>query len=83
LKSSVIVHQFVIGDVEDPDLYAAEPMIQFEKSPKGIWVLEHALDIPVWTKRGHNEYFGWIYTITAEFEEAALTEWMLRYGDDA
>jgi len=71
-----------MGDVEDPDLFAAGPLIDFEKSDKGRWVLEHATDIPVWTRHVSENHYGWLYTITAEFEEAALTEWLLKYGND-
>jgi len=79
----IIVHKFKLGDVEDPDFFAAGPLIEFEKSEKGRWVLEHASDIPVWTRHADFGQWGWTYTITAEFEEACLTEWLLKYGDDA
>ena len=78
----IVVHEFRMGDVEDPDLFAAGPLIDFENSDKGRWVLEHATDIPVWTRHVDPGYMGWLYTITADFEEAALTEWMLKYGTD-
>ena len=31
---TVIVHRFKIGDVEDPVLYAAQPLYDFEKSER-------------------------------------------------
>jgi hypothetical protein len=78
----VVVHSFVMAGVDDPDLFAAEPLINWEQSEKGRWVLEHASDIPVWTRSISEDMFGWKYTITAEFEQSALTEWMLKYGSD-
>jgi hypothetical protein len=68
-------------DVEDPDLFAAEPLMKFEKSEKGKWVLEHSKTIPVWKRVAEFGNWGWTYVITAEFEDAALTEWILKYGD--
>jgi len=79
----IVVHTFKLGDVEDPDLYAAEPLVQFEQSPKGKWVLENSTDIPVWSRSVDGLGWGWTYKITADLKESALTEWLLRYGDDA
>jgi hypothetical protein len=31
-----------MGDVEDPELYAAAPIIEWEKSEKGQWLHEHS-----------------------------------------
>jgi hypothetical protein len=76
----VIVHTFKLMDVEDPDLYAAQPIIEFEQSEKGKWVLEHSIDIPVWKRISDFSEWGYTYKITAELEGASLTEWMLRYG---
>ena len=28
----VVVHEFILGDVEDPDLYAAQPLYEWEHS---------------------------------------------------
>lgn len=79
----VVVHKFKLSDVDDPDLYAAEPLCKFEQSEKGKWVLEHASDIPIWTRIPDGFGWGYEYQITAVFEEAALTEWLLKYGNDA
>ena len=38
----IVVHQFYMGDVEDPDIYAAEPIWNWEKSEQGQflkWIL--------------------------------------------
>jgi hypothetical protein len=37
--SDICVHEFTMGDVEDPDLYAAQPLIEWEKSESGQWVM--------------------------------------------
>jgi hypothetical protein len=33
--STVVVHEFTMGDVEDPDIYAAEPLLAWQKSEAG------------------------------------------------
>ncbi len=34
----IIVHKIAMGDVEDPELYAAAPILEWEKSEKGQWL---------------------------------------------
>ena len=42
----VVVHRFKLSDVDDPDLYAAEPIYKWEKSEPGQFVMKHAIDKP-------------------------------------
>jgi hypothetical protein len=71
-----------MGDVEDPDLYAAQPLIEWEKSEQGQWVMENAIETPSWHRTvdpfGYN---GYRYEIRARLQGPILTEWLLRYGD--
>ena len=76
----VVVYTFQMGDVEDPDLYAAEPMIEWEKSPAGQWVMTHALDTPEWFRMADPRTFGYQYQIRAKFTGPALTEWLLKHA---
>ena len=77
---TVVVHTFVMGDVEDPDLYAAEPMIQWEKSEQGQWVMRNAADTPTWHRMADPMTYGYKYQIRAKLMGPALTEWLLKYG---
>jgi len=76
----VVVHRFRMGDVEDPDLYAAEPIYKWEKSDPGKFVMEHAIGQPEW--RRHIDQFGYghEYAIIAELEMKKLSEFYLRWG---
>ena len=76
----VIVHSFFMGDVEDPDLYAAEPMYQWENSPTGKWVKDNAEVTPEWRRNMDMALYGYRYVIIAELEEKKLTEFYLRFG---
>ena len=76
----VIVHQFSMGDVEDPDLYAAQPLSEWEKSEIGQWVMKNAVDTPSWHRLADPASMGYRYQIRAKFVGSALTEWLLRYG---
>ncbi len=76
----VIVHQFSMGDVEDPDLYAAQPLYEWEHSEQGQWVMKNACDTPTWYRMADVATFGYKYQIRAKLIGPALTEWLLRYG---
>jgi len=76
----IVVHHFRMGDVEDPDLYAAEPLYQWQESPQGKWVMENAHETPMWNRVADPDTFGHKYYITASFEGKKLTEYYLRYG---
>lgn len=79
---TVTVHEFSLGDVEDPDLYAAEPLINWEKSEQGQWVMKNACDTPTWHRLADPSTYGYKYQIRAKLMGSALTEWLLRYGND-
>jgi hypothetical protein len=76
----VVVHTFIMGDVEDPDLYAAEPLMQWQNSEQGQWVMEHAVETPMWHRQADPMSYGYKYLITAKLQGAKLTEWLLRHA---
>jgi hypothetical protein len=78
---TVVVHSFSMGDVEDPDLYAAEPLIKWEKSEAGQWVMDNAVETPSWHRMADPYNYGYRYQIRARLQGPALTEWLLKYGD--
>ena len=78
---TIVVYEFPMGDVEDPDLYAADPLIKWEKSEQGQWVMNNAVETPSWHRMADPALMGYRYQIRATLTGAALTEWLLRYGD--
>lgn len=78
----IIVYRFQLGDVDDPDLYAAEPMFTWEKSEQGQFVMMYAIDKPVWHRRLNQAMYGYEYIIVAELEMKKLSEFYLRWGED-
>lgn len=74
----VIVHTFTMGDVDDPDLYAAQPLIEWEKSKAGQWIMRNAADTPTWHRMADPVTYGYKYQIRAKLMGPALTEWLLR-----
>jgi hypothetical protein len=69
-----------MGDVEDPDLYAAQPIHEWEQSDQGKFVMEHAVDTPEWHRRNDQFGYGHEYAIVAELEAKKLSEFYLKWG---
>jgi hypothetical protein len=79
LISDVKVHQFNMGDVEDPDLYAAQPILEWQQSEAGQWVMEHAVEKPFWHRVMSPYTYGWTYYIIARLKEQDQTYWALKW----
>jgi len=77
----VIVHTFTVGDVDDPDLYAAQPLWEWQESEAGQWVMKNAADTPTWHRMVDTIGYNYKYQIRAKLIGPALTEWLLRHGD--
>ena len=77
--SDVTVHEFNLGDVEDPDLYAAEPLYQWQQSEAGQWVMAHAVETPFWHRVNDPHYYGYKYYIIARLREQDQTYWTLKW----
>jgi len=77
--SDVIVHSFAMGDVEDPDLYAAQPIYEWQESEMGKWVMEHAVETPFWHRHVDPSTYGYKYYIIARLKEQDQTYWALKW----
>jgi hypothetical protein len=69
--------------VEDPDIYAAGPMFDWERSEAGQFVFKHAVDKPEWHRYMDPMWMGYRYVITAELEKKKLSEFYLRFDKTA
>lgn len=77
--SDVKVHEFNMGDVEDPDLYAAQPLWDWQQTPAGKWIMEHAVDAPFWHRTVDPYTYGTKYYIIARLSEQDQTYWTLKW----
>jgi hypothetical protein len=78
-RKKIIVHSFAMGDVEDPDLYAAEPLWQWQQSEGGRWIMTHAVETPSWHRIPDQLQYGYKFQIRAKLSGPRLTEWLLRH----
>lgn len=72
-----IVHKIPMGDVEDPDLFVASPIYDWQQTPAGKYVMKHSSPTPMWNRLVHG--YGHLYTITAYFTPKQLTYYKLRF----
>jgi hypothetical protein len=74
----VCVHEFLLGDVEDPDLYAAEPLLLWENSEAGKWVMANAQEQPYWIRNCHYTTFFYQFKIMARLSNKNEMFWRLK-----
>lgn len=77
----VVVHRFKMADVEDPDIYAAEPIWAWRQTDAGKFVMEHAVEQPEFHKHMDPSVYGWTFAITAKLEKKKLSEYYLKFGN--
>ena len=78
--SDVCVHEFKIGDVEDPDIYAGEPLWQWQQSEAGQWVMANATETPYWISSLDHSAWGHCYKIIARLSEQNQTYFRLKFN---
>lgn len=76
----IVVHRFRLGDVEDPEIYAAEPIYNWQQTESGKFIMENAVESPTWVSNVNPERYEYDYAIIAELEKKKLSEYYLRWG---
>lgn len=76
----ICVHEFLVTESEDADLWAADFIYKWQQTDKGQWVMENAIDKPEWTQSLKQDVYGWQYRIFAKLDGVTLTEYLLRWG---
>lgn len=74
------VHSFAMGDVDDPDLYAAQPLWEWQQSDPGKFVMENSIEEPVFHRMIDQYTYGYRYTIVAVLEKKKLSEFYMKWG---
>jgi hypothetical protein len=77
---SIVVLRFSLGDGEDPDIYAAELLWHWQQSERGKWVMENAVEKPVWHRHTDFQTMSTMYAVTAKFKEQDAIIWALKWG---
>ena len=75
----VVIHTFTVGDVEDPQIYAAGPLLECQNSEAGTWVMENAIETPMWHQTKDYNIWGNRFAITAKLKDEDYTYYLLRF----
>lgn len=75
----IVAHTFKIGDVEDPILYAAQPLYEWEHSEEGQWIMQHAVETPEWHRSTDPFNYGYNFSIIAKLKEKDYTHWLIKW----
>ena len=78
----VIFHTFSMGDVEDPEIYAAAPIYAWQETEHGQWVMAHCKD-PTYRIGSDPGYMGYKITLSGPLEEADAVFHELKWGSRA
>ena len=78
----VIVHRFRMGDVEDPDLYAAQPLWEWQESEMGKFVMEKSVETPIWHRQADVANYGYEYAVEAFLKGSDYSFWALKWGNE-
>ena len=77
--SDVCVHKFSVGDVEDPEIYAAQPIWEWQESEAGKWIMANAVDKPYYIQERSYNSWGHQYIIMARLSEQNETYFRLKF----
>jgi hypothetical protein len=68
-----------MGDVEDPDLFVAHPIYEWQQTEKGKWIMKNSAPTPSWHRTIDSRSFGHLYQIKAYLTPKQLTYYKLKY----
>jgi len=76
----ILVAELRMGDVEDPEIYAAEPILEFERTERGQWLKEHSYEQMTFDILAHPEVWGYGIRIHAWLNDRDLTFYKLKWS---
>lgn len=75
----MILHEFTMGDVEDPYLYAAFPISDWQKTEMGKWVMENIEGEATFHVTADYNTYGYRVVITGNLNPKAETFFRLKF----
>ena len=79
--NKVVVHKFRLSDVEDPEIYAAQPIYEWQQTEVGQWVMAHSKPEPSWNISIDYQSYGYQVRIVAELNDIDTTYYHLKYAN--
>lgn len=78
--SDVLVHFFKLGDVEDVDVYAANPIYEWRQTEQGQWAMEHTVAPLYYMSQTDYTTFGINVAVFARLSEQDQVFWKLKWS---
>ena len=66
-------NRFTVSDVDDPDVYAGQPIYDWEQTEAGKWVMTNAYHKPSWHRQMDYSTYGYKYIIKADLTPEQIT----------
>lgn len=73
-----LIYRFTMSDVDDVEVYIAQPLYEWQQSEHGQWVMKHGKD-PQYHINADPVTYGYQVTITAHITPKRWTEYCLRF----
>jgi len=77
--SDVVVHRFRLGDVEDVDIYAADPIYKWQQTEAGQWATEHTVAPLYYMSQLDYNSIRTQVAVFARFSDRDYTFWKLKW----
>lgn len=70
-----------MGDVEDPEIYAAQPLYEWQQTVKGQWVMKNCPD-PKYSVRMDPGLYGYKIEVWGDVEDKLAVEYLLKWNNE-
>lgn len=81
LIHKIVVHEFSMGDVDDVEIYAAQPLWEWQQTEQGRWIMDKAIESPTWYRHNDAVTWGHRFKIVAKLKDRDYTFYQLKWGN--
>lgn len=75
----ILFHSFNMGDVEDPEIYAAHPIWEWQQTEHGQWVMQHCAE-PAYRIGADPSQMGYKITLYGDLSDEDAVFHTLKWG---
>jgi len=75
----ITFHTFTMGDVDDIEIYVAQPIWEWQQTEQGQWVMTHCSD-PRYSFNPDVNSWGHRVILYGELHDKDATFWQLKWG---
>lgn len=79
VNRKVHVDTLYISDVDDPEIYIAQPLFDWQQTEKGKWIMEHSMPSPSYHQAIDYQIYRYKYHICAYLNEKDYIYYKLKF----